>query len=304
MSRPSASIGPACSACVACGGRRWRIAANVRDTPIRQCTTCGLATWSFPAFDPAGFYADDYWLSSSAGKGYADYFRLARATQRTHRARIARIRRYLPPGAEPVRLLDAGCGPGAFLLAARQQGWTVAGVEVSHFAARHAREEHGLDVWQGQVVAGQLGPGGYDAVTLWDVIEHLPDPAASLRAVHEALRPGGVLALSTGDIRSLAARATGAGWHLYNLPEHLWFFTRASLHRLLRAGGFRPVWTGYDVGWYTLEYLVERLEATLARSRGRWTSPLQPGRPLGLIGQSSVPATLLDILTIVAVRTS
>lgn len=287
-------------ACPACQQAAYRRCATVRGTPIYQCTTCGLATWNWAAFDPATFYDASYWASPDVTKGYADYFALSQATHRTHQQRLRWLRRLYEreaatAPATSARLLDAGCGPGFFVQATNASGWQAAGVEVSQFAVGFARTQLGQNVWQGQVNDADLGEKTYDVVTLWDVIEHLPDPAAALHALAARLRPGGLLALSTGDVGSLVARLSGSRWHLFTLPEHLWFHTRASLRRLLQQAGLSVVDERYELCWYTLRYMVERGEAMLHSPR--WLS-----RGLGPLGRLNLPLSLGDIVTITARR--
>ena len=279
--------------CPACEQRSYCPLTMVRGTQIVQCTACGLATWNWQGFDPETFYDASYWRSHDPHKGYADYFALAAATQRTHTARLRWIRKAPSVATRPIRLLDAGCGPGFFVQAAARSGFTAAGVELSQAAVSHARDELGQNVWQGRVEPADLHDGPYDVVTLWDVIEHLPDPAASLAALSGVLNPGGLLAVSTGDVTSLTARLSGARWHLFTLPEHLWFHTPNSLRRLLRRAGLHPIDCRYEVCWYTVRYLAERLEAMFG-SRG-WISSR-----LGAIGRRVVPATLADVVTVLA----
>ncbi len=134
----------------------------------------------------------------------------------------------------------------------------------------------------------------FDAVTLWDVLEHLPEPHAALAEIARILRPGGRLVLTTGDVGSLAARLSGSRWHLYTIPEHLFFYTRKSLRLLLEAHGFRVESLRAEGSTYTLGYLMERLRKTLLRrsspTRTRW-----PGSEL------RVPVNLFDIVTARAV---
>lgn len=287
--------------CPACTARAFRPLLTVRGRQIYRCSVCGLATWDWRGVDLSGFYEEPYWKSPDVGRGYADYFALAGALTYTHRQRLRWITAALARAggarcavaAERPALLDAGCGPGFFVQAAQQRGFRASGVEISDYAVRFAREQLGLDVRRGQVRREDLRPGPYDVVTLWDVLEHLPDPAAALAAVAGVLRAGGLLALSTGDIASPVARLSGRRWHLFNLPEHLWFFTLSSLRRLLRRAGLQPIQQRREVCWYTLRYIVERLEAMLGSRR--LVSP-----HLHRLGRLPVPVTLLDIVTILA----
>jgi predicted TPR repeat methyltransferase len=81
---------------------------------------------------------------------------------------------------------------------------------------------------------------------MWDVIEHLPNPRATLEAAASWLRPGGVLALSTGDVNSLAARIHGRHWGLLTPPWHQFYFSRGTMRRLLEDVGFQVVRIGGD----------------------------------------------------------
>ena len=110
----------------------------------------------------------------------------------------------------------------------------VDGVEPAEDASAFARDELGLDVATGTLDDLDAEPGTADVVVLWDVIEHVDDPRGVLQGCAALLRPGGVLGMSTGNIRSLMAWLSGDSWHLYNLPEHLYFFSPAVLARMLR----------------------------------------------------------------------
>ncbi len=100
----------------------------------------------------------------------------------------ARIEQLVPRG----RLLDIGCGYGQFLLACRQRGWQVAGVELGGPACARARDQ-GLEVFCGTLAQAAYPEESFDAVTLWNVLDHLVDPLAEVRQVLRVLRPGGVI---------------------------------------------------------------------------------------------------------------
>ena len=118
-----------------------------------------------------------------------------------------------------------------------------------------------------------------------------------LGEVARVLRPGGKLLLTTGDVGSLVARFSGARWHLYTLPEHLFFYSRKSLHCLLEAHGLRIESMGAKGSVYPLGYLFERLGKSLfgLESGGRYGSSLW---------RLEIPVNLWDIVTVSAVRDS
>jgi len=165
---------------------------------------------------------------------------------------------------------------------------------VSAFAARYGRERLGQDIVTGPIDAASLAEAGkaFDLITLWDAIEHLPSPDEATRLLAGRLQPGGVLALSTGDIGSLAARVCGPHWHLFNLPEHLWFFTVPSLRRVLRRAGLAVVRVEREICWYTLQYLLNRLLHSLGRAPVRF--------PAAACSRLAVPVSLFDIVTVYA----
>lgn len=259
---------------------------------LLQCPACRLAWWAWEAFDPAAFYDRDYFQSAASSKGYSDYAALEPGVRRTARARLRRISRLL--GHRPVRaLLDLGCGTGVFLDEARRAGFEVSGVEVSPYGAAVAAER-GLSVRRAALNDVELEPSSCDAVTLWDVIEHVPDPAETIARAAGALRPGGVLALSTGDVTSLCARLSGRRWHLFTLPEHLYFFSPASLCMLLQRAGLRVRRITREVNWAPLGYAVERLSKSLVGRHVRL--------PMGPLARLVLPATLGDVLGVYATR--
>src|SRR6266516_5545031 len=101
-----------------------------------------------------------------------------------------------------------------------------------------ARSKLGLRVMRANFAGAEVTAVPLDAITMWDYIEHSLDPRRDLDKAHELLRPGGVLALSTGDIGSLSARLTGRYWHLLTPEHHNFFFDVKTLRRLLQETGF------------------------------------------------------------------
>lgn len=190
-------------------------------------------------------------------------------------------------------ILDIGCSTGVFLDEARARGWRAHGLEVSDYAVQVARRR-GLAVRRAAVEELSLPSAAFDCITMWDVIEHLRDPIGVFGEVSAALRPGGVFALSTGDITSFCARLSGSRWHLFNLPEHLFFYSPRSLQLLLARAGLRVVAIRREISWYTADYLFERLAKTLLRRK--WSAgPLRDW-----LQSLQVPASLGDIVSVYA----
>lgn len=152
------------------------------------------------------------------------------------------VRRQIGTG----RVLDVGCSAGHFLAAARAQGFEVEGAEFSADSARVARDHFGLTVTEGSVHQVAAAPGSFDLVTMFDVIEHVPDPAADIAAVWQLVKPGGWFVLSTPNIDGLfprlslpLAKALGH-WPHPEPPHHLYQFSVKTLAAMLKKGGFVP----------------------------------------------------------------
>jgi SAM-dependent methyltransferase len=145
-------------------------------------------------------------------------------------------------GMQPKgRLLDVGCATGDFLLFARERGWDVNGVELIDEAAGYCRDKLGLPVVTGDILEAAFEPDRFDVVTLWNVFEHLYDPKATLQEIQRVLRPDGLLVMAVPDVGSLDARLFGPAWAGYDVPRHLYTFSRETLDRMLSKAGFHVV---------------------------------------------------------------
>jgi SAM-dependent methyltransferase len=157
------------------------------------------------------------------------------------------------------RLLDVGCASGLFLLQARRAGWNVTGVEPNEALCEDARKN--LDA-AGEVQCTTLEnarlQNGFDAITVWDVLEHVPDPQAFLQICRTLLRPDGCLFLNVPDLDSWPARILGPRWPLL-LPEHLNYFNRGSLAFCAERAGLHPVQFGQRAARFSLKYVAYRL---------------------------------------------
>jgi len=155
--------------------------------------------------------------------------------------RASYLAKLLPP---PASLLDAGCKAGDFLLAADRLGYSCRGLEISKQYASHASRKTGCDVFSGTLeeLAAEDPGARFDIITLWDVIEHLPDPAATLNSMNSLQETGGLVSVSTPNLRNYRYLAYREKWTGFREgPEHLLFFSPRTLSLLLRKCGYSPV---------------------------------------------------------------
>jgi SAM-dependent methyltransferase len=156
------------------------------------------------------------------------------------------------------RLLDIGCATGLFARAAHESGWTVTGVEASAWAIERARQRCPGATFIRQLLEDVDFPAAsFDVVTLWDVLEHVRSPAATLARIRQWLAPGGRLFLNLPDAGSWTARSMGRHWVLL-LREHLWYFDRATMSRLLQQCGFELVETRPNSVRFSMRNVLSR----------------------------------------------
>jgi 2-polyprenyl-3-methyl-5-hydroxy-6-metoxy-1,4-benzoquinol methylase len=252
-------------------------------TPIRQCVVCGEA-----ALPERTLHDDRY--------GFPGDFELLRCHSCGHRSLDARMSdeqiadlytRYYPrssfdldawsPPEESdgfdawwhgrranafrwvprnVRVLDIGCGFGESLGYHRARGCDAHGVEADANILRVA-ERHGLQVRHGLFDAAHYAPASFDVVTLDQVLEHVSEPGRVLRGIHQVLRPGGLLVLSTPNADGWGAKLFGGRWIHWHAPYHLQFFSHDSMQRIAEEAGFSlerhvtvspAAWLGFQWG--------------------------------------------------------
>lgn len=143
----------------------------------------------------------------------------------------------LPPPRPGGKLLDVGCGDGQFAAAAHARGWEPHGVELNPPAARRARER-GVLVREGRLEDLDFEPASFELVTAWDVIEHVPDPAAFIDHLVRAVAPGGRIVVTTLNRKALVARAFRGRWSMVVI-DHFTYWDARSLRAAFARTGLR-----------------------------------------------------------------
>ena len=146
---------------------------------------------------------------------------------------------FLPAPDHTSSLLDVGCGAGDFMVAMRDLGWRITGVETDPRAADKARQR-GLDVRHGGLEEADFGDESFDAVTMAHVIEHVHDPDELLAECRRILKPGGTLVILTPNSASWGHRHFMRDWRGLEPPRHLRIHNRSNLRRLLDRAGLQP----------------------------------------------------------------
>ncbi len=207
----------------------------LREGPLRRCAECGqlvsnvdeAAYWrSMQQFDQHGF-------NQPPPDETARRFRLAGRRLDTISALLDR-----PPAQ--VRVLDVGCSRGNFLAAGNRLGYRMEGVEPAANIAAAARAD-GHTVHTGLLADVNFDAASFEAITLFEVIEHLKEPLPLLRECHRVLKPGGILLLSTGNTASWTVDAMQTRWDYFDIAKdggHISFYNPRSIALLGARGRF------------------------------------------------------------------
>jgi len=135
------------------------------------------------------------------------------------------------------KLLDIGCGPGFFIALMKKKGWEVKGLDLSGWAVDFAREKLGLDVYQGRIEEIEFKEK-FDVITMYHLLEHLPDPLGSLKRVSKIITDNGILVIKGPNFASFDRIWHGKKWWSYDLPFHLYHFTPKTYCLLIKKAGF------------------------------------------------------------------
>lgn len=218
-------------ACPLCGGAMHLPVIEAADPVgglrflIVKCAHCGLAfTNPRPDFDSiARFYPHDYRCHHG----------LRESRRELHRC-VARTLR--PFGA--ARLLDFGCGAGGFLRRMKAIGWNITGLDIAPAAVTRAGD---LPTHVGTLPNPRWTEPCFEAITMWQSLEHVHQPLEVLRSAHCLLTDSGRLLVAVPNFDSFASRWFGPDWYGLDVPRHLTHFTPETLRAMLRAAGFEQI---------------------------------------------------------------
>ncbi len=240
--------------CPICGFDDAEFYATKKGYNFCRSKNCGLIfIWPIPK--DINIYNADYFYGATNGYGYTDYDKDKAPMLKTFGKYLEIIGKY---SKKRGHLLDIGTATGYFLKIANDRGWQCFGVEISDYAAKKAREKD-LNVLTGTLENAYLPKNYFDAITMWDILEHLNNPQRNIEILSGLLKSDGVLAINTPDSSSFWARLLGKKWHLILPPEHIFLFSRKSLKILLEKNGFEILKLEKIGKSFTLSYIFNTL---------------------------------------------
>lgn len=248
----AAAATTATEGCCLCQGTHQKLFLDAKKRTVVECEDCGLRALSpMPTLDHMIEINEEtvhpfFSACLEDEESYRTYFE----------PKLDALQRVQPRG----RLLDVGCGAGFFLDAARKRGYDVSGVDLSPVPAAHARDSLGLDVTVDSLYGLEAPAATFDAVTIFQTIEHDPNPDALCAELYRIVKPGGVLMVTTPAADGFVARVMGRRWFGYRNVEHVSFFSQDSLRHALEEAGFKIEFLEVEHGKkLSMKYVLNRL---------------------------------------------
>lgn len=231
------------------------IQANLKNTlddyrkhgQIVKCTKCSLV------------YTNPMEDTKSLLKGYKEVVDTEYLKTETYRKylsshHLALVRKFKKKGS----ILDVGCFAGFFLELAKKKRWQIFGIEPSKWASKIARKR-GIKIIGEDINTAKMKKDSFDVITMWDVIEHLPNPQDIIKIIHKLLKKDGIVAFGTPNIESLLAKTLRERYP-YLIRMHIILYSPKTLKKLFEENGFKVIHVSSYGRTYPLAYILDRIK--------------------------------------------
>ena len=264
--------------CILCGRDNTEVYRVVDNYKITKCLNDGLLYVNpLPSIiEHNNFYSIDYFereKSASVAQGYRDYLSEQDTFKKNFFRILRKIERIKPTKG---RILEVGSAFGFFVECSRLRGWEASGVELNEAVAKWARDRLKVNVFNGTTRSCNFSDNYFDVVCFIGVIEHLLNPLEELEEVRRILKEDGLICITTDNFY---ARLGGG---VFKPPEHLWYFSRETIEKLLVKAGFyniyvRPYFRFFahrDFGFQFSQYINKSHNLKLMRFLNRYSTAL------------------------------
>ena len=270
----------AASNCILCGSTARNLLYSQNQWTVYQCTRCKLGVLDPRPDDAelADLYCGEYFQSQ-----YENELRIDSAAMKKRLAQEKHRLRFFRPLKKEGRLLDIGCGRGYFLLAGREKGYDVTGIDVSADVAAYVTRELKIPVNIGEISTIKLPDKSFDVITMWHSLEHTEDPNICLRKARRWMKEDGILVVDVPNYAGYDARQTWNQWLGWQLPYHFYHFTKDSLFALLAQNGFTVIRGKH----YLSEYMKQKLEKFMPSFVARIIARFYSGHSFAVVAKKT-----------------
>ena len=239
------------TSCGICSHKDVSLRYSKKDFSIAQCHSCGvLFRIPQPTFEEVRqLYTTSYYnpwhLEKEGG--------VKKIKMDTFEKRLREIQTYVSGG----KILDVGCATGFFLEKAKSKGFEPYGLELSEFSFKEAQNKFGDHIFLGTIEDIPFENNFFDVITMFDLLEHVKDPVATLRRCEAILKPQGIIVAVLPDVSSISAKLMGRNWTHYK-KEHLYYFSKRTISELLKQESYEVVRITPASKVMNLEYLYHQ----------------------------------------------
>lgn len=227
--------------CPVCSSSDSKLFATVYGFSYVECDECGTCYVCNPPSHEAirGAYNSDYYTAANKLL-LANPDTISDRVEHIARPKVEFVKKYAPSG----RWLDIGCGVGEVLVSARDAGYKVTGIETNEMEASFARDHFGLTVLGQYIHEGNAASfaGQYEIISLFSVLEHVPDPRSIVRTISSIQTKGGILVIETPHFPSVSTLCQAAFPNMVNRmmhpPLHLFLFSLRAIEKILVEFGY------------------------------------------------------------------
>lgn len=281
--------------CISCDGKKF----GPYSEGLIKCATCGLVVAEeIPSNEEIEkLYQEEYFF----GMEYFDYQADRPALERNFAKRLKRLKFMVKP---EFNVIELGCAYGYFLNMIKDKTRSHMGFDVSREGVEYAKRELGLKATVTDFLDYKVKPASVDSVFMWDVAEHLTYPDEYFKKIAEVLKPGGHVALTTGNIEALVPRRRGGKWRMIHPPTHVYYFSPKTISLLMARYGLKTISVKHtsvsrNVG-SVFEQLIGNRKAA-DKSAGLLLAGQKAAKTIGA-HKLNVPLNTFDIMEVVAVK--
>lgn len=206
---------------------------------IAQCAACGfMFTNPRPDENEIGKYyqAEEYISHSDTSKGIVNkLYQIVRNYTITQKIKL--INKLIGPSPASRNILDIGCGTGEFLNACKENGWQTTGIEPSAIARKNAQQKYNISPLSKEQLF-DIRENKFDVITLWHVLEHIYQLDKTIEQIDRVLSNKGTLIIAVPNCNSFDAKKYGVYWAAWDLPRHIFHFTKTDIEILFKKYDF------------------------------------------------------------------
>ncbi|MEI0447402.1 class I SAM-dependent methyltransferase [Brachyspira intermedia] len=225
--------------CEFCGSTKSEVYIKTDLVSYNKCLNCGLI-YQYPVLSQEeinDIYSDNYFEYEVANQ--ENFFGLMKLAMKD--IGFDKIESELPN----KNVLDIGCATGMMLNYLKTKGYNAQGIEICSSSAEYARKNYGITVHEKPLLDVGFESDYFSFIHFSHVIEHVPNPADTLKEIYRILAKGGYLAITTPNADGMFAKKYGGAWRAV-MPQHLWLFSKTTLSKYMKSIGFNII---SDFSW-------------------------------------------------------